>query len=154
MFCAPLQKTRDHLGRTLRAFHDRLAAHVQAALGFAPAPREIVLEERAPAAPPVDVAFAFDAAFGIVASALPLALSRPLIVRSLQRKSRYEVKKNLSRLAAAWRDRVAVEIDALVLQAEQHTRDELAALGHALTHAPSAAPRLRGAIKELEAQHT
>jgi CRISPR/Cas system-associated protein Csm6 len=79
---------------------------------------------------------------------------RPLVERSLLRKSRYEVEKNLSRLAAAWRDRVAAEIDTLVLQAEQHARDELTALEHALTHAPSSAPRLREAIAELEAQRT
>jgi GTP-binding protein EngB required for normal cell division len=151
LFCAPLEKTRTHLLRTLRAFHDRLAAQVQAALGVALAPREIALAVHAPAAPPVDVAFAFDAAIGILAPVLPLTLLRPLIERSLLRKSRYEVEKNLSRLAATWRDRVAAEIDALVGQAEQHAHDELAALEQALTHAPSAAPRLREVIAELDA---
>jgi GTP-binding protein EngB required for normal cell division len=149
MFCAPLPRTRDHLLRTLRAFHDRLAAHVQAALGFTPARREIALVVRDPAAPPVDVAFAFDAAFGILATLLPLTLVRPLVCRSLLRKTRYEVEKNVSRLAVAWRDRIAAEIDALILQAEQHASDELTELERALTHSPSSAPRLREIIANL-----
>ena len=62
MFCLPLRRARQHLTRTLRAFHDRLAAHVQAAVGVTLAPREFSLEVPEPAAPPVEVSYAFDAA--------------------------------------------------------------------------------------------
>lgn len=150
LFCAPLRKTRDHLVRALQAFHDRLAAHVQAALGLRLPPHEVTLTMRTPGAPPVQVGFAFDAAFGIVAPLLPLALIRPLLERSLLRKTRYEVEKNISRLASAWRDCVAAEVEALIRQAEEYAANELTALEHSLGQAPAAAPRLIDTMTFLE----
>jgi hypothetical protein len=61
--CAPLQKTLAHFTQTLEAFHNRLAGYVKAALGVTLTPRAFALDVRAPQAPPVDVAYAFDAAF-------------------------------------------------------------------------------------------
>jgi hypothetical protein len=46
MFCEPLCLVRQHLGRSLRAFDDRVAAHVKAALGLSLTPHEFVLEVR------------------------------------------------------------------------------------------------------------
>lgn len=149
LFCAPLHRARQHLNRTLRAFHDRLAGHVKAALGVTLAPREFALEIREPDAPPVDVAHAFDAAFTTAGWLMPLSLFRRPIERGLLRKTRWEVEKNLSRLAADWRDRVAASIDELTRQAEQQALDELAALEQTLAQTASQAPALRQAIDEL-----
>ena len=151
MFCKPLHQVRLHLTRTLRAFHDRLAGHVNAALGLSLTPREFDLEIREPTAPPVYVAYAFDAAFRTIGWLIPLTLFRKPVERVLLRKARYEVEKNLSRLAAAWRDRVAAGINELVQQAEQQALHELAALENSLVQTKSGEAEVRAAIAELEA---
>jgi len=150
MFCEPLHKARTHLARTLRAFHDRLAEHVKSALGVTLTPHEFALEVREPTAPPVDVAFAFDVAFTTIGWLIPLTLFRTPIERVLQRKARWEVQKNLSRVAVDWRDRVAAGIKELTRQAEQQALDELAALEQTLSQTASKAPALKQALDELE----
>ena len=150
MFCAPLYRASQHLTRTLRAFHDRLAEHVKAALGVSLTPHEFALEVREPSAPPVNVAYAFDAAFTIIGWLIPLTLFRRPIERALRRKTRWEVEKNLSRLAADWRDRVAKGINELTRQAEQQALNELAALEQTLAQTASKAPELKQAIDDLE----
>ncbi|HAK95987.1 MAG TPA: hypothetical protein DCM87_13600 [Planctomycetes bacterium] len=150
MFCAPLHRVRQHLMRTLRAFQDRVAVHVEAALGVSLTPREFPLDVREPSDPPVDVAYAFDAAAAALAWLVPLTLFRRPIERMLLRKARWEAEKNLWRLAADWRDGVAAGIDELILQAERHALEELAALEHALAHAPAGSPALIQAIGDME----
>ena len=149
MFREPLHRARQHLTRTLRAFHDRLAEHVKAALGVSLTPREFVLEAPEPSAPPVDVGFV-DAAFSLVSFAIPMTLFRRWIERALLRKSHWETEKNLSRLASDWRDRVAAGINELTRQAEQQAQDELAALEQTLAQTASKAPELKQAIDDLE----
>jgi GTP-binding protein EngB required for normal cell division len=151
LFQAPLRNAQTHLQRTLQAFHARLAGHVQTALGIALISREFNLEPREPAVPPVDVAFAFGTTIGMTAGLLPLALFRPLVERSLLRKARYELEKNISRLASTWRERVAAEINVLVLAAEQQACDELSGLEHALKQSDSDEPRLSRIVAEIEA---
>jgi GTP-binding protein EngB required for normal cell division len=150
MFCAPLQRTQTHLTRTLQAFHDRLAAHVKAALGVTLVPREFTLEVREPDAPPVDVAYAFDAAFTTIGWLIPLTLFRRPIERVLLRKARYEVEKNLSRLASDWRGRVGIVIEELCRQTESIAREELETLERMLVQTVSDAPRLCEHITGLE----
>lgn len=150
MFCEPLNEVRLHLTRTLRAVHDRLAGHVNAALRLSLTPREFTLEIREPSAPPVDVAYAFDAAFSAVGWLIPLTLFRSPIERVLLRKARYEVEKNLSRLAAAWCDHVAASINELVRQGEQQALQELTALENSLAQTKSGVAELRATIAELE----
>ena len=149
MFCEPLHRARQHLTRTLQAFHDRLAEHVKAALGVSLTPREFALEVREPSAPPVDVAFAFDVAFSMVGWLIPLTVFRRPIERVLLRKAQWEVEKNVSRLAAGWRDRVAAGINELTRQAEQQALDELGALEQTLAQTASKAPELKRAIDDL-----
>lgn len=151
MFCEPLHQSRQHLTRTLRGFHDRLAAHVDAALGVNLTPRECVLEVQEPSAPPVDVGYGFDVVLDLAGYVVPMTLFRGVIGRALERKARWEVEKNISRLAAAWRDRVAASIRALIRQAEQEAFDELCALEHTLAQASSQAPVLKKAIEDLDA---
>jgi GTP-binding protein EngB required for normal cell division len=150
MFCTPLHKTQRHLKRTLDAFRDRLAGHAQQALGVTLVAREFSLEVREPETPPVDVAFAFDVAFTTVGRLVPLTLFRRPVQRVLLRKARYEVEKNLSRLAADWRDRVAAGITRLIQQAEEQAVDELTTLEQLVANCPAKAPRLRALKDELE----
>jgi hypothetical protein len=150
MFCAPVKKAGAHLTRTVQAFHDRLAGHVQAALGVSLSPREFNLEVREPSAPPVGVHHAFDAAFSTASCLIPASWFHKPIERALLRKARYEVEKNLSRLAVAWRNRVEVVIEDLRRQTESAAREELEALERMLGQAASDVPRLREQVAELE----
>jgi hypothetical protein len=150
MFRSPLHRARQHLTRTLRAFHDRLAGHVKAALGVTLTPSEFTLEVPEPSAPPLDVSYAFDVAFSMVGHLVPLTWFRRPIERNLLRKARYEVEKNLSRLAADWRDRVAAGINQLTHQAEKRALDELSALEELAAHSLSKAPELKKAMEDLE----
>jgi GTP-binding protein EngB required for normal cell division len=150
MFQTPLRNVQAHLERALEAFHGRLAKHVQAALGIELTPRKFVLEVREPAVPPVDVSFAFDAAFSIVAALIPLFLVRPLIERSLLLKARDQLAKNISRLASTWRDRVDVEIRALVHSAERQAAEELDGLEQAAARNRTDEPKLRRVIAQIE----
>lgn len=104
---------------------------------------------REPFAPPVDVAFAFDAAFSTAGWLIPLTLFRRPVERNLLRKARYEVEKNLSRLAADWRDRVGLVIKELRQQAEAAARNELEVIEQMLAQTASQVPRLREQITEL-----
>ena len=150
MFREPQHRVRLHLERMLRAFHDRLSEHVKAALGVSLTAAEFTLEVPEPTAPPVDVAYAFDAAFSMVGCLIPLRPFRRPIERILLRKARYEVEKNLSRLAAGWNERVAIGISGLTCQAEKEALNELAALEQLATHSLSNAPELQKAISDLE----
>jgi uncharacterized protein involved in exopolysaccharide biosynthesis len=98
----------------------------------------------------VDVAFAFDAGFATAGWLIPLSLFRRPIERVLLRKARYEVEKNLSRLAVAWRDRVGIAISQLRQQAEEAAGNELAALEQMVAQNAPSVPRLREQIAEME----
>ena len=154
MFCEPLAKVRQHLARTLRAFQDRLAEHVKTALGLSLTPHEFNLEVSEPSAPPVAVGVAFDVPLDLLGYLIPMALVRPLVERRLSRRARYEVEKNLSRLAADWRNRISVAIEELRAQAERYARDELATLEQMLAQTNTNELQLREAIRELEAVRT
>ncbi len=146
MFCEPLHKARERLSRALRAFQDRLAEHVQAALGVTLTQREFVLDVREPAAPPVSVSYAFDAAFTSIGWLIPMTLFRKPIERVLQRKARWEVQKNLSRLAADWQARVSAGVQELRGQAEQYALNELTTLEQMLAQGQTNQPQLEQAI--------
>jgi GTP-binding protein EngB required for normal cell division len=148
MFREPLHRACRHLTRTLRAFHDRLAEHVKAALGVTLAPHDIVLEVPEPSAPPIDIGYV-DAAFSLISPVIPLSVFRPAIEHSLLRKSRWETEKNLSRLASNWRDRVAKGISELTRQAEQQALDELAALEQTLAQTKSNESVLQRTVADL-----
>jgi GTP-binding protein EngB required for normal cell division len=155
MFCSPLYKARLHLERTLQAFQDRLAARVRTAFGLALPPCEFKLEAREPAAPPVAVGAVFAIPWDLLGNVLPLmTLARPLIERHLLQCARYEVEKNLSRLAAGWRDRVNLEIQHLRQQAETYSANEVASLEQMLNQTHSALPPLQQALAELGAVRT
>ncbi len=150
MFCEPLRRAERHWARTLQGFQDRLRTQVQAALGISLAPHEIELQAREPSSPPVDVGYAGDVAFELVAHVIPLSLVRRPIEAALARKTRWEVEKNLSRLAAAWQERVAAAIHELANRAERAAAGELSALEEMLARGGSNEPDLRRAVAVVE----
>jgi len=149
IFCEPLHKARERLTRALRAFQDRLAEHVKAALGVTLTRREFNLEVREPSAPPVHVSHAFDAAFTTVGWLIPLTFFRKPIEHVLLRKARWEVEKNLSRLAADWQTRVSAGVQELRRQAEQYALNELGTLEQMLAQGQSNQPQLEQAMALL-----
>ena len=149
MFRSPLNRARQHLTRTLRAFHDRLADHVRAALGVSLTPPEFTLEVAEPSAPPVEVTYALDPFLMALGHLVPMKLFSAPVHRVLLRKTRWEVEKNMSRLAVDWRDRVAAGITELTQQAEKQALDELTALEQLAANSSSKAPDLKQAIEEL-----
>lgn len=149
MFCEPLRNAQTQLARALRAFQDRLMEHVRSALGISLTPHDFALEVSEPASPPVHVAYAFDAAFTSIGWFIPFTVFRSPIERVLLRKARYEIEKNLSRLAADWHGRVAGAIDELRRQAEKQALDELAAFERMLAQTASKVPELQRAAADL-----
>jgi GTP-binding protein EngB required for normal cell division len=149
MFCQPLQKARERLTRALRAFQDRLAEHVKAALGVTLTRREFALQVREPSAPPVHVSYGFDAAFTTMGWLLPLTLFGQPIRRVLLRKARWEVEKNLSRLAADWQTRASAGVQELRLHAEQYALNELGTLEQMLAQGHSSQPQVETAMALL-----
>jgi hypothetical protein len=88
--------------------------------------------------------------FRLFAGALNVNLEDVLRHKCWLRKTRYEVEKNISRLAADWRDRVAVCIGGLVRQAERHALDELESLEELAANQASKAPELHAAIQQVK----
>ncbi len=150
MFCEPVKMATMHLARCVRAFHDRLAKHVQAALGVTSAPSVFGLDVCEASKPPVDVSYAFDAAFEIVSHVMPGWLFRSSVERRLLGKARYEVEKNVSRLAAGWNERVGMVIEQLRKQAEQAAQNELDSLEWMAEQSVSTVERLREHVVELD----
>ena len=150
-FCAPIDHVRRHLERTVRALQDRLAEHVKDALGVTLTRHEFRLEVTPPAAPPVDVGVAFDVTLDLIGYLVPMTVFGRLVRRRLARQTRYEVMKNLSRLAAAWRDRVSRAIEELKRQAIVQAENELATLEQNLARTGSDESALRKAVAEVEA---
>ncbi|MDW7979472.1 MAG: dynamin family protein [Verrucomicrobiales bacterium] len=150
-FCAPIEQVRLHLERTLRALQDRLGKHVKDALGLELAPREFQFEVREPAAPPVSVGVAFDVTLDLIGYLVPMTLFRALVHRRLVKHAQFEVRKNFSRLAAAWRERVSHAIEDLKQQAIHNAETELATLEQMLSQTKSDAPQLRAKHAALTA---
>jgi hypothetical protein len=150
LFCAPLQQVQMHLARTVRAFHDRLADHVKSALGLSLPAWDFQPEVEEPEAPPVDVSYPFDPAFSAVCHLLPGFVARRPLERVLLRKARYEVEKNMSRLAADWSERVGKAMEVSCQQAEAAAWHELESLTQMAAQTAPALPRLREQIAQLE----
>ena len=151
MFRRPLEKTRQHLERALRAFQDRLAEHVQASLGLSLKPHALVLEVPEPEEPPIRVNAGFMVPMDLLGYLVPMTLVRPWVERRFLRRARWEVKKNLSRLAADWQDRIRAGIEELNAQALRQAETELATLARLADQAPDRSESLRRMATALEA---
>ncbi len=81
---------------------------------------------------------------------IPASLFRRCVQRVLLRKARYEVEKNLSRLAADWNERVAVVIEELRRHIVQAAQNQLNALAQMTEPTISNVPRLGDQVAELE----
>jgi hypothetical protein len=80
---------------------------------------------------------------------IPSRLLGKQVERVLMQKARYEVEKNLSRLAVEWRERVATAIKELTRQAERRTLDELDPLDELTARRSSKEDELKRAVEEV-----
>ena len=151
VFCEPLEKSRDYLARVVEAFQDRLARSVKEALGVEMGRREFVPQLREPQAPPVDVSTEFMIPMELAGHLIPMTLFRKAIEKNLLRRARYEVEKNLSRLAADWRARIRPAMEELNRQALEYAQSELEAIQRMASQQKSALPQLQETVAELEA---
>lgn len=128
LFLQPLDQLRVHLEQWVRSTHQKLAQHVRDALGIELEPMQFKLEVPPPETPPVDVGVVFDVALDLIGYLIPMWLFGGRIRARLIKQTRYEVRKNLSRLTAAWRDRVTRAMRLLQRQALDRIESELASL--------------------------
>lgn len=92
----------------------------------------------------------FDVPFSTLGWLAPVRLFRGPIQQTLLRKARYEVEKNLSRLASDWANRVALALESMSRQAESLAIEKRETLERMSSHSQLDVPRLRMLIAELE----
>lgn len=149
MFCAPIETVRQHLERTLGALQARLARHVKDALGIDLEPHRFQFNVNEPSSPPVSVGVAFDVTLDLIGYLVPMRIFGRVVCRRLLNHAKFEVRKNISRLAAAWRERISETIEALKQQAINHAHTELRALEQMLAQSTSDTPKLLAWYAEL-----
>lgn len=150
LFVQPLDQLRVHLEQWVRSTHEKLAQHVKDALGIELEPLQFKLEVPPPETPPVDVGVVFDVALDLIGYLIPMWLFGGRIRARLIKQTRYEVRKNLSRLTAAWRDRVSRAMRQLQHQALAHAESELVALQAMAAQAPADREELTALIRRVD----
>jgi len=99
----------------------------------------------------VDVSTEFMIPMELAGHLIPMTLFRKAIEKNLLRRARYEVEKNLSRLAADWRARIRPAMEELNRQALEYAQSELEAIQRMASQQKSALPQLQETVAELEA---
>lgn len=146
-----LLKAQSSLHRTVRAFQDRLAGKIEAALGISFGGAAFHAAIREPAHPDVRVGTIFDTHIDLLWFLIPMALARKPLLRHFRTRIVWEAEKNLSRLASQWADAVNGSIDHLVRQATEFVADELSTIERLVAGAEDNRDRIRQALAELDA---
>ena len=139
------------LQRTVRAFQDRLAERIEAALGISFEGASFHAAIREPAHPDVRVGKIFDVQLDLLWFLIPMALARRPLLRHFRKRIVWESEKNLSRLSSQWADAVNGSIDHLVWQAMEFVADELSTIERLVAGAGDNRDRIRQALGELDA---
>ena len=139
------------LQRTVRAFQDRLAERIEAALGVSFEGASFHAAIREPAHPDVRVGKIFDVQLDLLWFLIPMALARRPLLRHFRKRIVWESEKNLSRLSSQWADAVNGSIDHLVWQAMEFVADELSTIERLVAGAGDNRDRIRQALGELDA---
>lgn len=139
------------LQRTVRAFQDRLAERIEAALGVSFEGASFHAAIREPAHPDVRVGRIFDVSLDLLWFLIPMALARKPLLRHFRKRIVWEAEKNLSRLSSQWADAVNGSIDHLVRQAMEFLADELSTIERLVARSPDNRDRIRQALAELDA---
>ena len=146
-----LLEAQSSLHRSVRAFQDRLAGKIEAALGVSFAGASFHAAIREPAHPDVRVGKIFDIHLDLLWFLIPMALARRPLLRHFRKRIAWEAEKNLSRLSSQWADAVNGSIDHLVRQAMGFVADELATIERLVAGAGDNRDRIRQALAKLDA---
>jgi GTP-binding protein EngB required for normal cell division len=150
LFIIPLEKARDTLSRAIRGFHDRLVGNIQKTLGmrFQGNPFEINLQK--PSSPDVAISKLFMFNTDLCWFVIPMKIFRSLADRHFLHMIPWETKKNLSRLASQWTERINDAILKMRRDAELHVRDQISTVESLLTRTQSEAEEIRTSLLEIE----
>lgn len=117
IFVKPLFHLQYHLEEWLKGIYEKLGKDVKDILGLELPQLEFNLEVKPPESPPVVVGAVFDVAMEIVGYFIPRWTINKIIYKRILQQTQYEVLKNISRLVASWRERVAKAMNELEHQA-------------------------------------
>jgi GTP-binding protein EngB required for normal cell division len=144
-----LSEAQSALHRMARAFQDRMAVEIERALGMRFSGAQLDTSIREPARPSVKVGYVFDIPIDLLWFLIPMPVFRGWIRRRLLGRIRWEVEKNLSRLAGQWADALNSSIDDLVRQANEFIHGELATVEQLVSDAEDRRPEIARALDEL-----
>jgi len=128
LFLAPLNTLHKHLSATVQAFHEKLAQRIMETLGITLSLPDFTPRIIPPENPPIDVGVAFDVTLDLIGYLIPMPIFGKLIHRRLINHARYEIRKNISRLTASWRDKTSKAMHEMKRQAMAHLRTEILTL--------------------------
>lgn len=146
---AYLSEARSSLHRMARAFQDRMAAKIEAALGMKFSGARIETLVREPARPNVKVAHVFDIHIDQLWFLVPMRVFRGLINRRLLSRIPWEVEKNLSRLAGQWATAMDASIDDLVRQTGEFLEGEMGTIERLICGTQDRRPEIARALEKL-----
>jgi GTP-binding protein EngB required for normal cell division len=150
LFLVPLENSRDALSRAVQGFRDRLAGNIDKALGmqFQVEPFEISLQK--PESPDVAIGNLFMFNTDLLWFVIPMSLFRSWADRHFLGRIPDETKKNLSRLASQWTEKINAAILMIQRDAERYVRDQLSTIESLLSRTQSEAEGIRMTLSEIE----
>lgn len=146
-----LLQAQSSLQRTVRAFQDRLAENIEAALGVKFEGASFHAAIREPAHPDVRVGKIFDVHIDLLWFLIPMGLARKPLLRHFRKRIVWEAEKNLSRLSSQWADAVNGSIDHLVRQAMEFVTGELSTIERLVEGAEDNRDRIHESLGEIDA---
>jgi GTP-binding protein EngB required for normal cell division len=149
-FYVTLERARGTLSRAVQGFRDRLAGNVQRTLDIQLAASPVEFEVRKPATPAISVSNAYMFSVDLLWFVVPMSIFRPRIERHLLGRIRWEVEKNLSRLASQRTEGINAAIFSMMRQAERSVKEQILTVEHLLSGTRSEARAIRSALDDVE----
>ncbi|MBI4573175.1 MAG: dynamin family protein [candidate division NC10 bacterium] len=145
-----LAAAQGSFSRIVRAFQDRLARSIQAALhvSFSGATFEAVINE--PKRPDVKIGRVFDTPLEVIWFLIPMWLFGSLVRRHYLRRLPWEVDKNLHRLAGQWSEAIGRSVDDLARQAQGFIEEELTTVEGLVATAEDQRPAVAQGLARLD----
>ncbi|MEW6266336.1 MAG: dynamin family protein [Thermodesulfobacteriota bacterium] len=149
VFLSPLRAVEKSVSRLLETFRDRLAWRIEERLGVKIPQVDHGVKVSEPGRPDVSFGRAFDSHLDNLWFLIPMGLFRSFFHRHFLRQLRWEVEKNLSRLATQWSDSVTQAITDLETRAKEYVRSQIATVENILDRKVSGTSDLSQALKDL-----
>ena len=145
-----LRMSEESCLRVVRAFQDRLAKEIEAALGvnFPGALFEIKVQE--PETPDVYVNCSSMTTWLVFSFLIPMGIFRPLVNRGFFRRLPWDVELNLGRLALQWTEALSASIDNVAQQAGEFIEREISTIENLLSSSPDRLRAVEMALTEIK----